>query len=349
MPTPVVTIGFSLHRPEMVPLLTGLMREHDALFLEDPPTAEFGRMLSGSITVDEYVMTDDSEYPQFTKLMCAALQEFKSSGKEIFQVEPYLENILALHDFFADGGRPDEVNKNTVMYLVYLAEKNATGALLTYYRAAASQSFEMTVDAVKRFARADAARFRLRDALRARALSALVDNFASSFVEAGVMHYPLKRLMSQQASRPTLVQSVFPANEIVINLGQKGHLYGPGDQLTLLYIFHPEIAATDRETLLAARALIYAKIITKEELSDDTMAYPHLRDELLCIEVTRGLSVNDCRRLFALIRGVSTFAARQIVAEDVMGPSPHLGQHLKSGRHHVTDVKGQHQHEAATL
>jgi hypothetical protein len=59
--------------------------------------------------------------------------------------------------------------------------------------------------------------------------------------------------MAQQASRPTLVQSVFPANEIVKNLGQKGHLYGPGDQLTLLYIFHPEIAAADRETLLAAR------------------------------------------------------------------------------------------------
>ena len=322
MPTPVVTIGFSLHRPEMVPLLTGLMREHDALFMEDPPTAEFDRMLSGSITVDEYLMTDDSEYPQFTKLMCTALREFRSMGKEIFQVEPYLENLLALHDFFADGGRPDELKKNTLMYLVYLAEKKSTGALLAYYQTAANRSFEMTVDAVKRFARTDAARFRLRDALRARALSALVDNFASSFVEAGMMHYPLKRLMAQQAPRPTLLQSVFPANEILRNLGRKGHLYGPGDQLTLLYIFHPEITAADRETLLAARALIYAKIITKEELSADTMAYPHLQDELLCIEVTRGLSVNDCRRLFALIRGVNTFDARRILAEDVMGVQP---------------------------
>jgi len=333
----------------MVPLLSGLMREHDALFMEDPPTAEFDRMLSGSITVDEYLMTDDSEYPQFTKLMCTALREFRSMGKEIFQVEPYLENLLALHDFFADGGRPDELKKNTLMYLVYLAEKKSTGALLAYYQTAASRSFEMTVDAVKRFARTDAARFRLRDALRARALSALVDNFASSFVEAGMMHYPLKRLMAQQAPRPTLLQSVFPANEILRNLGQKGHLYGPGDQLTLLYIFHPEITAADRETLLAARALIYAKIITKEELSADTMAYPHLQDELLCIEVTRGLSVNDCRRLFALIRGVNTFDARRILAEDVMGSSPHLGQSLISGRHHDTAVKGQHHHEAATL
>jgi hypothetical protein len=346
---PIVTIGFSLHRPEMVPLMAGYMRKHDALFLEEPPTVEFERMLSGSIPLDEYVMMVDSEYPQFTKLMCAALREFKSSGKDIFQVEPYLENLLALHDFFADGGRPDELNKNTLMYLVYLAEKKSTGALLQYYQTAASRSFEMTVDAVKRFARSDAARFRLRDGLRARALCALIDNFNSSFVEAGMMHYPLKRLMSQQASRPTLVQSIFPANEIVKNLCQKGHLYGPGDQLTLLYIFHPEITAADRETLLAARALIYSKIVAKEEFKTDITAYPHLQDELLCIEVTRGLSVNDCRRLFALIRGVDTFNARRIVAEDVMDSSPHLGQRLKSRRHHVTDVKGQHRHEAATL
>ena len=119
--------------------------------------------------------------------------------------------------------------------------------------------------------------------------------------------------------------------------------------MTLLYIFHPEITATERETLLAARALIYSKIVTKEELDADMTAYPHLRDELICIKATRGLSVNDCRRLFAQIRGVNTFDARQIVAEDIMGYSPHLGQFLKNGRHHFKDVKGQQNHEAAAL
>jgi hypothetical protein len=349
LPTPVVTIGFTLHRPEMVPLLTGHMRIHDALFLEEPPTAEFDRMLSGSISLDEYVMTLDSEYPQFTKLMCSALREFKSSGKEIFQVEPYLENLVALHDFFADGGRPDELNKNTLMYLVYLVEKKSTGTLLQYYQTATSRSFDMIVDAVKRFARTDAERFRFRDALRAQALSALIEKFRSSFVEAGMMHYPLKRLMARQAPQSLRIKSVFPANEVLQNLGQKGHLYGPGDQLTLLYIFHPEITAAERETLLAARALIYSKIVIKEELNTDMAAYPHLRDELICIKVTRRLSVNDCRRLFARIRGVNTFEARQIVAEDVMGSSPHLGQLLKSGRHRFEDVKGQQCNEAAAF
>ncbi len=349
MPSSVVTIGFTLHRPEMVPLMAVHMQTPDALFLEEPPTEEFDRMLSGSISLDEYVMTLDSAYPQFTKRMCAVLREFKSNGKKIFQVEPYLENLLALHDFFADGGRPDDLNKNTLIYLVYLAEKKSTGALLNYYQTTANRSFDMTVDAVKHFARSDAERFRLRDALRSQALSALVEKFRSSFVEAGMMHYPLKRLMARQAPRSLRIKTVFPANDIVKCLNQKGHLYGPGDQLTLLYIFHPEITATERETLLAARALIYSKIVIKEELNPDMAAYPHLRDELICIKVTRGLSVNDCRRLFARIRGVNTLEARQIVSEDIMGSSSHLGRLLKSGRQRFEDVKEQKCHEAAAL
>jgi hypothetical protein len=349
LPTPVVTIGFPLHRPEMVPLLAEHMRKHEAVFLEEPPTAEFDRMLSGAMPVDEYVMTVDSEYPQFMQLMYAVLRELKSRGKKIFQVEPYLENLLALHDFFANGGRPDDLNKNTLIYLVYLAERKSTGALLQYYQTAASRSFDMTVDAVKHFARTDAERFRLRDALRAQALSALIEKFSSSFVEAGVMHYALKPLMARQAPRSVRVKTVFPAKDIIHCLGRKGHLYGPGDQLTLLYIFHPEITASERETLLAARALIYSKIIFKEELNTDMAAYPHLRDELICVNVTRGLSLNDCRRLFAKIRGVNTCDARQIVAEDVMGTSPLLEQLLKNGRHRFEDPKGQHCYAAATF
>ena len=197
---PRVTIGFSLHRPEMVPLIAAYMRTHDALFLEELPTVEFGRMLAGLMTVEDYVMTTDTEYPQFTKSLCTALRELKSEGKKIYQVEPYLENLLALHEFFADGLRPEDIGKNTLTYPVYLAEKKATGALLAYYQTAAGGSFESTVDAVKRFARADAARFRLRDALRSQALSSMIDKYEASFIEAGVMHYPLKRLIQRQVS-----------------------------------------------------------------------------------------------------------------------------------------------------
>lgn len=329
LPMSVVTIGFSLHRPELVPLLVACMRANDALFLEEPPTEEFGRMLAGLIGDDEYMMTIDAEYPQFTRMMVAALRDLHAQGKQIFQVEPYLESLLGLHAFFAEGYRPADLKKDTLMYPVYLAERNATDALLAYYQVAAGGSFAMTIDAVKRFARVDAARFRLRDDLRAQALSSSVANHAAAFIEAGVMHYPLKRLLQRRLSARSRVRSVFLADEIVKNLGQKGHLYGPGDQLTLLYILHPKISATVRETLLAARALVYSKIIIKEELPADTARFAHVEDELLCIAATRELSLPDCRRLFELIRGVSTCDARRAVADHVMGSRPRLGESLK--------------------
>ena len=346
---PVVTIGFSLHRPEMVPLIVGHMQEHEALFLEDPPTEEFERMISGLTTVDEYLMMGDAEYPQFAKSMCTALRKLKVEGKQIIQVEPYLESLLSLHEFFADGFSPEDIGKNTLMYPVYLAERNATGALLDYYQISTVGSFESTVDAVKRFARMDAARFRLRDDLRSQALSSELDNFTSSFVEAGVMHYPLKRLLQREASQPKPVRSVVLADVVLKKMGQKGHLYGPGDQLTLLYIFHPDICESDQESLLAGRALIYSKIVFKEELRTDVLPYPHLQDELLCIEATRSLSANACRRLFARIRGAKTSEARQIAGEFVMDTDPRSGQKLKKWTPSYFNIEEISNHDATAL
>ena len=346
---PVVTIGFSLHRPEMVPLISKYMQTHEALFLEEPPTIDFGRMMTGHLTVEDYLMTIDTEYPQFTRIMCSALRKFESKGKKVFQVEPYLGSLISLHEFFADGFGPEDIGMNTLMYPVYLAEKNATGALLAYYQVAAGGSFEATVDAVKHFARADAARFRLRDTLRSQALSSELENFTSSFIEAGVMHYPLKRLLQREASQPTPVRSIFLADDVLRSMGQKGHLYGPGDQLTLLYIFHPEMNDSEQVCRLAARALIYSKIVIKEELRADEVPYPHLQDELLCIEATRSLSANACRRLFARIRGVKTPEARRIVGEFVMDTNPRAGQKLKKWAPSYFKSENNATHDATTF
>ena len=313
----------------MVPLISEYMKTHEALFLEEPPSEDFSRMLAGVMTIDDYLMTNDTEYPHFTEVMCTSLRALHSTGKKVFQVEPYLENLLALHDFFADGFRPDDIERDTLLYPVYLAEKNATGALLAYYQTTANGSFRATVDAVKSFARADAARFRLRDALRSQALAFHFENFTSVFIEAGVMHYQMRRLLERQASQPTTVRSVFLADDVLKGMDRKGHLYGPGDQLTLFYIFNPEMTETDRESLLAARALIYSKMVIKEELRADVIPYPHLQDELLCIEATRHLSANDCRRLFARIRSVKTLDARRIVGDFVMDTDPRSGLKLK--------------------
>jgi hypothetical protein len=310
-----ITLGLSLHRPEMIPFLANWMQRHDAVVLEEPPADGFQQMLQGALAVDDYLQELDVEYPAFSRDMCDLLRKLRAEGKKIFQVEPFLEILLGIHEFFAEGHRPQELDPNSIQYPVYLAERNATKALLAYYQTVMTGSFNETIGTIKQFARMDAARFRLRDSLRAQALAPLVKKYPSAFIEAGVMHYPLWRLLRRQMLLQKQVRLIFIADAALNTLGKKGHLFGPGDQLTLLYIFHPTFAQPKREALLAARSLIYSKLVAKEESTENLNSLPHLRDELVCIQISRRLSTADCRHLFPLVRSATSAEARQIVAE----------------------------------
>jgi hypothetical protein len=315
--TPRMTLGLSIHRPEMIPLIAEKMRQHEAIFLEEPPAAGFKPMLTGALAVDDYLKPLDVEYPAFSRDMCYLLRDLHANGKKIFQVEPFLEILFSIHEFFADGHRPGELNKTSAQYPVYLTERNATKALVDYYQTAVTGSFESTVAAVKQFARMDAARFRLRDSLRAQELMSKVGKHSSSFVEAGIIHYALWGLLRKQILPPEKVQLIHLADDALKSMGDNGRLYGPGDQLTLLYLFHPNLSETRREELLAARSIIFSKISAKEERTDDLDRFPHLRDELACIRATKQLEMDDCRRLFPLVRRAKSAEARQMVAQYV--------------------------------
>ncbi len=296
-----------------------LMQRHDALFLEEPPSADFNDMLRGAVSIDDYLMPLDVEYPEFSRGMCRLLRKLQAAGKKIFQIEPFWEVLLGIHDFFAEGNGPQDLPKGSLEYPVYLAERNATGALLAYYQAATSGSFEQTLTAVIRFARVDAARFRLRDSLRAQALAPLIARYPSAYIEAGLIHFQLWQLLRQQLPKTSRVQPVFLADFALKDIQENGRLYGPGDQLTLQFIFHPTAAETARLRLLAARAIVYAKIIAKEERLSGNGGLPHLQNELACIRVTKRLSLQNCRELFPLIRRSKTAEARQIVSDFIAG------------------------------
>ena len=319
-----ITLGLSTHRPEMIPLIADQMQRHEAIFLEEPPAGDFEQMLKGALKVDDYLKLLDVEYPAFSREMCYLLRELAARGKKIVQVEPFLEILLDIHRFFAEGPRPQELDKNAINYPVYLAEHHATRTLLAYYQTVMTESFERSLEAVDQFARRDAARFRLRDSLRAQALAPLVRQYPSAYIEAGVIHLSLWRLLRQQILRSNRLRSIFLADAALKALGTDGHLYGPGDQLTLLYVFHPNCVTTKREQELAARSIIYSKIIAKEELTDALETYPHVRDEIACIRATRQLSLDDCRRLFPLVRGARSSAARQIVSEYTAALTPRM-------------------------
>jgi hypothetical protein len=99
---------------------------------------------------------------------------------------------------------------------------------------------------------------------------------------------------------------------VVRQLGYRRHLFGPGDLLTLYYRFHPR-GRFPAVNLFAARALVYNKLILKEEIAADADTYPHTRDELEVGSVTDRLSMNDCQRLYQRVRRASTTESREIL------------------------------------
>ena len=174
-------------------------------------------------------------------------------------------------------------------------------------------SFKADTQVIIRFARFDAARFRLRDNLRAQALTVELIKGFFAFIEAGAIHLALYYLLKKRLPKTTQLKPVFLARKALKILGVKGHLFSPGDQLTLTYIFYPKTHGTAKEELLASRSLIYSKLIEKEEVTANLETFPHVRNELACIRTVKLLTFEDCDRLFPLIRKIKTVHARQIV------------------------------------
>ena len=104
-----ITIGFSIHRSEVIDLTADLMRRHDVIFLEEPPANGLQEMLQGELSIDDYLLLTEVEYPDFSHRMCLLLRELYQDGKKIIQVEPFLEHLLAIHIFFSQGHRPRDL------------------------------------------------------------------------------------------------------------------------------------------------------------------------------------------------------------------------------------------------
>jgi hypothetical protein len=62
-----ISVGFSIHRPEIVQVTARIMEQHDVIFLEEPPEAGLENMLNSSLCVEDYLMPLDLEYPEFSR------------------------------------------------------------------------------------------------------------------------------------------------------------------------------------------------------------------------------------------------------------------------------------------
>ncbi len=307
-----VSLVYSTHRPETLEITAELMAAHDIIFLEEPPHPHFRAMLEGSFAIEEYMLEQDLEYPEFSVQQYTLLRSLHREGKRIHQIDPFLGHLVEIHFFFADGHSPDDLDKTSIRYQVYLKEKDATEALLEYYKAVQRGNFDTIVEAVKHFAQVDAERFRLRDTLRSDEIYKQLPASGSVFIEAGTIHVLLDTLLQKKLSAELNLRT-FSVEELILEkLALRGSLFSPGDELTIAYLNNEEVS-TDQQDLLAARSLVYAKIVTKEEIRESDIDYPHTRNEFEVIQLVNTLNIADCRHLFFNIHKLKTRYALQKV------------------------------------
>lgn len=293
------------------------MHESDIIILEEPQTTGFVEMLRGEVAVDAYLLQVDASFPVFSKNLCLELRKLFVQGKRIVQVEPYLDCLVQIHEFFADGKTPEYVLSLDGLRDVYLAEKEATGALITFYSLSMKEDFRAVIDSVKVFAQRDAHRIKLRDFMRARAIAELAATGGNLFVEAGYIHYGLYHFLTKQIGQQLRVQPVFLLQSVFDTLQAKRRNIGPGDVLTLLYVLHKSVPA-DRADLLAARSLLAVQLVTKEELQPDN-SFPHCEDDAMVNALVSSLDYERCRQLYQRIRGVLRSTALRYARQFVDG------------------------------
>jgi hypothetical protein len=69
-----ITIGFSIQRSEVIDIAADLMQRHDVIFLEEPSANGLQEMLQGALSVDDYLLPAEVEYPEFSRRMCRFLR-----------------------------------------------------------------------------------------------------------------------------------------------------------------------------------------------------------------------------------------------------------------------------------
>ncbi len=302
-------IGFTSFRPETLSFAERLMQGYEAVLLEEPQTPGFEEMIRCELPIEEYLQLTDFEFPEYASRTCLILQRLARREKALLQVDPYMDELVRIHEFFAAEGRPDQIADGTLTREVYNCERVWTGRLLNFYRASGSKQFERIVSSVKEFAKVDAQKGLLRNRLRAERIAELFERFSSIYVEAGYIHLPLMRELLKRLPRGADFVPAYLMEPIVRSFTGRRQVLGPGDILTLMYTFQSKHDES-RADLLAAQSLIYNKVVHKEELVDESQAYPHTRDEIEATELASSLDFEQCRKLFYALKPLQTSKAR---------------------------------------
>ncbi|OAG28748.1 hypothetical protein [Thermodesulfatator autotrophicus] len=310
----LLTVGLTPHRQEFLPPSWELMKGHKAIILEEPPDPYFSKVVKGEISIHAYLEKIEAGFPEYTRRNLEFLSKLYQKGKILCQVEPYLERWLIIREMLDSGVPRVEVQNIPDLAEVYQAEHETFGKLLDYY-AAMQGPFDTLVEKIKAFAQADAKRITLRDKMRAQEIISLLHRLPedmSVYVEAGYIHLKLVYFLAKEKGKLFRLKVENLLLKALKTRGFNGVLPSPGDGLTSYYLFggkHRNIS----EDLLAARSIVYIKLIEKEELAPTPEEpFPHLKNELFWRLFVWLLSYEDCKVLDKFIRLLPTPKAREM-------------------------------------
>ncbi len=318
-PENFLTIAFSPHRIETLPFAQKLMQKHDFIILEEPKNPLFYAFLKNEVSLEEYLKSSDFWFPEFVKETLLLMKSLHNQGKIILQVEPYLEIVNRFQNSLEKGENLENLLNDPEIKEVYLKENKAVGKLIEFYEASIGDDFLKIVSTVKEFSKADAERFRLRDYLRAKAVLELLPSKGKIYIESGTIHIYFKKLLHIYLKKTWKIFHKFLLENFLKPKFNKPWIFPPGELLTLRYILKrkedPHI-----ENLLAARSLIYIKIIPKEEIIPTPEdPFPHAKREIEAINMVNKLSFEDCKILYKSLFFIKNYLeAKEIVKTYVL-------------------------------
>jgi len=306
-------LGFTSFRPETLPFAEKIMSNFEAVVLEEPQNPGFQEMLEEEMSIDDYLMLSDFEFIEFSRRSCQLMRRLYKKGQTLLQVDPYMDELIRIHEFFASEGTPDQIKSGTITREVYNCERIWTSKLINFYKESKNNDFDKIVSSVKEFAQIDAQKGILRNSMRVDRLEDLFNTYSSIYVEAGYIHLVLMKELLSRLPKQVQFIPVYIMEPVCRSLTGKKQVLAPGDILTFIYTFHSKNYQDPETDLLAAQSLIYNKILHKQEIVSNLEEYPHMKDEIKTINLVNSLSYEQCKEIYYKIRSLKTDKAKFFV------------------------------------
>ena len=134
----------------------------------------------------------------------------------------------------------------------------------------------------------------------------------SVYVEAGTLHLALLQELLQRRPTDVRIRVRHVMQQVVRSLAGRYRGLGPGDRLTLMLTAAPGLKGKIVD-LLAARSLVYNRIVHPDEMTPGEDPHPHTRDEVEAARIVDRLEYEDCRELYRQVKAMPRPEARALV------------------------------------